>query len=152
MNKWVCVIDGQGGSVGASVIRSLKANCSENCELIGLGTNAVATSNMLKAGANRGATGENAICQTVGKAAALVGPISVTWANAMLGEVTPRTAEAIMTSPAVKVFMPLTQEEASIVGLSNATLMELVREVTGAISELLSDAAPIELKLCRAAE
>jgi len=149
MGKRICVIDGQGGSVGATVIKSLKQTCGDEAELIALGTNAIATAHMLKAGANRGATGENAICYTVGTATALVGPISVTWPNAMLGEVSPRTAEAIMASPAVKVFMPLSQEDAHIVGLAASSLPALVREVTETIGALLGAAEPFELGLCR---
>ena len=77
MRKRVCVIDGQGGGIGATLIRYMKEAYGEAIELVALGTNAIATSQMLKAGANRGATGENAIVHTVSEADLIVGSISV---------------------------------------------------------------------------
>lgn len=129
MRKRICVIDGQGGGIGATLIKYLKATFGESLELIALGTNAIATAQMLKAGANRGASGENAICMTVGQADCVIGPIAITWANAMLGEVTPRMAEAITTSPAVKILLPLSQERVEIVGIVKEPLPHLVQEV-----------------------
>jgi hypothetical protein len=100
--KRICVIDGQGGGIGATLIKYLKEAFEESVELIALGTNAIASAQMLKAGANRGASGENAIVHTVGTADLIAGTISITWANAMLGEVTAKMAEAVMSSPAPK--------------------------------------------------
>ena len=122
MQKKLCVIDGQGGGIGATVIKYLKEIYAESIEIVALGTNAVATARMLKAGANRGASGENAICRTVGDADCVVGPIAVTWANAMLGEVTPRIAEAVTSCGAVKVLIPLSQEKIQIVGMEKEPL------------------------------
>ena len=62
--KRICIIDGQGGGIGATLIKYLKEAYGESVEIIGLGTNAIATAQMLKAGANRGASGENAIVHT----------------------------------------------------------------------------------------
>lgn len=124
--KKVCIIDGQGGGIGATLIKYIKAAYGESIELIALGTNAIATANMLKAGANKGASGENAICHTVASANCIVGPIAVTWANAMLGEVTPRMAAAVTSSPAVKCLLPVTQERIRIVGINNEPLPHLV--------------------------
>jgi hypothetical protein len=87
--KRICVIDGQGGGIGANMIRFIKTEFRENVETIALGTNAIATAQMLKAGANKGASGENAICRTVANADFIVGPIAITWSNAMTGELTP---------------------------------------------------------------
>ena len=115
--KRICVIDGQGGGIGATLIKYLKQAYGEAVEIVGLGTNAIATAQMLKAGANRGASGENAIVHTTVTADLIVGPISITWANAMLGEVTPRMAEAVMSCPAQKVLLPLAQERAILVGV-----------------------------------
>jgi len=128
MCKRICVIDGQGGSIGATLIRYLREAFGEDVELIALGTNAIATAQMLKAGANKGASGENAICRTVMGAECIVGPIAVTWANAMLGEVTPKIAECVTSSPAPKFFLPLFQENVGIVGISKESLPHLVRE------------------------
>ncbi|MCU0615186.1 MAG: DUF3842 family protein [Desulfobacterales bacterium] len=129
MSKRICVIDGQGGGIGANLIKNLKEAYGESIELIGLGTNAIATAQMLKSGANRGASGENAICRTVVTADCIIGPISITWANAMLGEVTPRMAEAVMSSCAIKILLPLTQEKVEIVGVVKEPLPHMVQVV-----------------------
>ncbi|MFX1369120.1 MAG: DUF3842 family protein [Promethearchaeota archaeon] len=126
MPRRICVIDGQGGGIGATLIKYLKAEFGEHVELIALGTNAIATAQMLKAGANRGASGENAICRTVAEADCIVGPIAITWANAMLGELTPKMAEAIMSSSSIKLLLPLSQEKAEIIGLAKEPLPHLV--------------------------
>ena len=125
----ICVIDGQGGGIGATLIKYLKKAYQERVELIALGTNAIATAQMLKAGANKGATGENAIVRTVADAHCIVGPIAITWANAMLGEVTPPMAEAVTTSLAAKILLPLHQERADIVGVVREPLPHLVEKV-----------------------
>jgi Domain of unknown function (DUF3842) len=138
--KRICVIDGQGGGIGAALIKHLKETYGETVELIGLGTNAIATAQMLKAGANRGASGENAIVQTVRTADLIVGPIAITWANAMLGEVTSKMAEAITSSPAPKILLPLTQESVIVAGVVKEPLPHIVQNiVTKTIKEVLPD-------------
>ena len=129
MQKRICVIDGQGGGIGATLIKYLKTAYGERIELVALGTNAIATAQMLKSGANKGATGENAIYRTVRDADCIVGPIAITWANAMLGEVTPLMAEAIMSSPAPKILLPLSQERVEIVGILKEPMPHLVQKV-----------------------
>jgi hypothetical protein len=128
-NKRICVIDGQGGGIGATLIKYLKGAYGETIELIALGTNAIATAQMLKAGANRGASGENAICHSVTRADCIVGPIAVTWANAMLGEVTPRMAEAVTSCQALKILLPLSQERCRIVGIVSEPLPHFVQRL-----------------------
>ena len=138
--KRICIIDGQGGGIGATLIKYLKEAYGESVEIIGLGTNAIATAQMLKAGANRGASGENAIVHTVGTADLILGPISITWANAMLGELTPKMAEAITSCPALKILLPLAQETVVLVGVESEPLPHLVqRAVSQKIKEVLSD-------------
>jgi D-arabinose 1-dehydrogenase-like Zn-dependent alcohol dehydrogenase len=127
MKKRICVIDGQGGGIGTTLIKYLKAAYGERIELIALGTNAIATAQMLKSGANKGATGENAIARTVRDVDFILGPIAITWANAMLGEVTSIMAEAVMASPALKILLPLSQEQVEIVGVLNEPLPHLVQ-------------------------
>ncbi|MFZ7126854.1 MAG: DUF3842 family protein [Desulfobacterales bacterium] len=125
----ICVIDGQGGGIGATLIKYLKAAYGETLELIGLGTNAIATAQMLKAGANRGASGENAIVRSVVDADVILGPISISWANAMLGEVTPKMAEAVTSSRAPKILLPLTQEPVTLVGVASEPLPHMVQTI-----------------------
>ncbi len=129
MRKRICVIDGQGGGIGTTLIKYLKDFYGESVELLALGTNAIATSQMMKAGANRCATGENAIVHTVATADIIVGPVSISWANAMLGEVTPRMAESIMSSAAPKILIPLSQEKVTIAGLLNEPLPHMVKTI-----------------------
>ena len=123
----MCVFDGQGGGIGVLLVKSIKEAYKESVELISLGTNAIATSQMLKAGANKGASGENAICHVLPNVDFIVAPISVSWANAMLGEITPRMAEAVMSSPAVKIFLPLSQEQVELIGVVKEPLPHLVQ-------------------------
>jgi len=138
--KRICVIDGQGGGIGAVVIKALKEARGESIELVALGTNAIAAAQMLKAGANRAASGENAIRRTTATADVIIGPISIGWANAMLGEITPKMAEAIMSSPAPKIFLPLSQEAVILVGVSAEPLPHLVQQlVTKKLREVLPD-------------
>lgn len=124
--KRICIIDGQGGGIGSAVIKKLKEVFEETVEIIALGTNAIATSQMLKARANRGATGENAIIRTAERVDVIIGPLSIVLANAMMGEVTPKIAEAIAGSPAKKILIPLFQENVEIVGLSPIPLPRLI--------------------------
>lgn len=140
MKKRICVIDGQGGGIGAALIRHLKEAYNESIELVALGTNAIATSQMLRAGANRGASGENAIVRTAHKVDLIIGPISITWANAMMGEVTPPMAEAITSSSATKILMPLTQENVILVGMLAEPLPHLIKTIIEEkIKEFLAD-------------
>jgi NAD(P)-dependent dehydrogenase (short-subunit alcohol dehydrogenase family) len=135
----ICVIDGQGGGIGAALIKRLKEVYGEDHEVIALGTNAVATAQMMKARANKGASGENAICRTVLKADVILGCLSIVLANSMMGEVTPKMAEAIASAPAPKILLPLTQERVEIVGLSPEPLPHLVEKIVSLrLKEILS--------------
>ena len=127
--KKICVIDGQGGGIGSTIIKKLKELFQETIEIIALGTNAIATAQMLKARANRGASGENAIVQTVKTVDIIIGPVGIIIANAMMGEVTPEVAKAVATSPAKKLLIPLTQENIEIVGISSVPLPHLIEDL-----------------------
>ena len=124
--KKVCVIDGQGGGIGSAIIKKIKESFAESVEVIALGTNAIATAQMIKARANRGASGENSIVQTVQQVDVIIGPIGIIMAHAMLGEVTPAMAEAISRSPARKILLPLSQENVEIAGIENMPLPRLI--------------------------
>ncbi len=120
------IIDGQGGGIGSHIIKQLRDHFQESIEVIALGTNAIATTQMLKARANRGASGENAIVRTVKTVDIIIGPIGIVMAHAMMGEVTPAMAEAIAASPARKFLIPLTQENIIIPGMAALPLPRLV--------------------------
>ena len=122
----ICVIDGQGGKIGSAIISKLKERFRERIEIIALGTNSSATENMMKARANRGASGENAIVATVRKADIVIGTLNILMANSMLGELTPRMAEAIADSPAVKLVLPVTQEKVVVIGKTELSIPQMI--------------------------
>ncbi|ACN13995.1 hypothetical protein HRM2_08820 [Desulforapulum autotrophicum HRM2] len=128
----ICVIDGQGGGIGSTIIRKIKDRFGETVEVLALGTNAIATAQMLKSHANRGASGVNAIVQTVRTADLIIGTVGIIMPHAMMGELTPKMAEAIALSPAKKILIPLTQEHIEIVGLASTPLPQLVDELIDA--------------------
>jgi hypothetical protein len=131
----VMVMDGQGGGIGAEIIKGLRQEAGSGLEILALGTNSTATSRMMKAGANKGATGENAIIRTSGKADVIIGPLAIIISNSMMGEVTPRIAEAICSSEAKKILIPLTQENVQIIGVSQEPLPHLVAQAVKTIKE-----------------
>ena len=102
----IAVIDGQGGGIGANLVEKLKANFPE-ISILALGTNSVATGKMLKAGADQGATGENAVIYNVKNVDIIMGAVAILMPNAMMGELSPRMAEAIGSSDALKILIPL---------------------------------------------
>jgi hypothetical protein len=127
--KKIGVIDGQGGGIGSAIIKKIKELYGETVEVVALGTNAIATAQMLKAGANRGASGENAIVQTTKSVDVILGPLGIVIAHAMMGEVTPGIAEGVAESPAAKFLLPLTQEKVTIVGVARLPLPHLIEEL-----------------------
>jgi len=131
------VVDGQGGGIGSLIIKRLREAFAEEAEVIGLGTNAMATGAMLKAGANKGASGENAIVQTVKTVDIVIGTTSIVFANSMMGELTPKMAEAIASSPATKCLLPLKMPEAEIIGAPKEPLPHLVDQLIKRIQEIL---------------
>ncbi len=135
--KTIAVVDGQGGGIGGVIIKRLRETFGEEVEIIGLGTNAMATGALLKAGANKGASGENAIVQTVKRVEIIVGTMGVVLANAMMGELTPKMAEAIASSAAVKYLLPLRTDDLEIIGTPKEPLPHLVEQLIKRIHEVL---------------
>lgn len=131
----VAVIDGQGGGIGSFIIKSLRETFGDKIEIIALGTNAAATANMMKAKANKGASGENAIIWNVKRVDLILGPLSIIVANAMMGELTASMAEAIGSSEAKKILLPINQEGIDIVGFLKEPLPHLVEKLILHIKE-----------------
>lgn len=132
------VVDGQGGGIGATIIKRLRDPIGHDLEVLAFGTNSIATSRMLRAGANRGATGENAIVRTSPKVDVIIGPLAIIMANSMMGELTPKMAEAISSSKAHKILIPLTQENVMVVGISREPLPHLVDQAVDLIREMIN--------------
>ena len=138
--KKVCVIDGQGGGIGSTIIKKIKEQLGESVEIIALGTNAIATAQMLKARANRGASGENAIVQTVARVDVVVGTLAIMLPHAMMGEVTPKMAAAVSGCVATKLILPISQENVEVIGVSDDPLPHLVETlVTNHLKPLVVD-------------
>ncbi|WP_003542221.1 DUF3842 family protein [Desulfotomaculum nigrificans] len=118
----VAVIDGQGGGIGKAIVDKFRQAFGEEIEIIALGTNALATSLMLKSGANEGASGENAIVFNASRVDVILGTIGIITANSMLGELTPMMAKAIAESPAKKILIPLNRCNIEVAGIKNMPL------------------------------
>jgi len=125
----IAVVDGQGGGIGSTIVKRLREEFGPRIEILALGTNSAATTAMMKARANKGATGENAIIRNTGKVDVIVGPLSIVLANGMLGELTPGIAEAIASSAARKVLIPINQEGVEIAGFQKEPLPHLIDKV-----------------------
>ena len=132
--KTIVIIDGQGGKIGSLIIEKLTAIMTD-AELIAVGTNSIATSAMLKAGAQYGATGENAVVVNCRNADIIVGPIGILAADSLHGELTPVMAAAIGGSSAKKVLIPLNLDRCNlhVVGINELTLSEMISDACGYI-------------------
>lgn len=131
----VAVIDGQGGGIGKVIAEKLRKEFGERIEIFAFGTNALATATLLKAGANEGATGENAIVQNMADMDIITGPLGIIAAHSMLGELTPRMAEAIAKSKAKKILLPINRCGINVVGVKAEPLPHLVNELSVHIRE-----------------
>lgn len=122
------VIDGQGGKMGKAIVEQLKKAHPE-LYIIALGTNSLATSSMLKAGADAGATGENPVIVNASNADLIIGPVGIVMADALLGEITPAMANAVSSSQALKILVPTNRCSHYIVGCKSQSLSEHIKEV-----------------------
>ena len=133
----VLVIDGQGGGLGRQLVSALAAACPE-AELTAVGTNSLAANAMLKAGASRAATGENAVVVNCRHADVIVGPIGIVIADALLGEITPAMAAAVCQSGARRVLVPINHCENYVVGVPDQPVSQLVAAAARKVKELCS--------------
>lgn len=131
----ILIVDGQGGGIGKLLIQAIRDALPE-AEITAVGTNALATGAMLRAGAARGATGENAVRVQSRRVDAIVGPVGIVVADALLGEVTPAMALAIGQSPAMKILIPVNQCENYIVGVPDLQLPALVSQAVERLQSL----------------
>lgn len=133
----VLVIDGQGGGLGRQLVSALAAACPE-AELTAVGTNSLAANAMLKAGASRAATGENAVVVNCRRVDVIVGPIGIVIADALLGEITPAMAAAVCQSGAKRVLVPINHCENYVVGVPDQPVSQLVAAAAQKVKELCS--------------
>lgn len=132
----ILVVDGQGGGIGKALITRLKQYMPEQ-EVIALGTNALATAGMLRAGADAGATGENAVCFNCRDADLILGAVGILAADAMMGELTPAMARAIADAPAQKILVPLNRCSIRVAGVSDRPVEELIIEAAQMAVEIV---------------
>lgn len=131
----VIVIDGQGGRMGQMLVERIKS-ADIHCELIGIGTNCIATTAMLKAGADAGATGENPVIVACRSADIIIGPLGIISADALLGEITPAMAVAIGQSRAKKLLIPVNMCNNFVIGTQSLSISKLIMETVEQLKEL----------------
>ena len=134
----VMVVDAQGGGLGRQLIISIKKELPD-AHIIAVGTNCAATANMLKAGADEAATGENSILVASRKADLIIGPIGMVIANAMLGEITPLMARAIAEADATRILIPFSNCDNYIAGVADFSTGRLIRDAVDQVKKLLTD-------------
>jgi len=134
----IAVIDGMGGGIGAQIVTQLREELGPDIEIIALGANAIATDRMLKARANRGASGENAIRVSVDLADFIVAPIGVVIPNSMMGEITPTIAEAVAGARGRKLFLPVNQPHFEIMGIDVKPLARQIGVAVDIIRQALA--------------
>ncbi|MBR3705797.1 MAG: DUF3842 family protein [Firmicutes bacterium] len=132
MNKNVLIIDGQGGQLGRQMVEAVR-RLIPDAQITAVGTNALATSAMLKAGADRGATGENSVVVCTRDADIIVGPVGIVIADSLLGEITPKMAVAVGQSPAKKILLPVNKCNNIIIGVDGKTTSELIDDAIAKI-------------------
>lgn len=130
----ILVIDGQGGGLGRQLVTAIKEACPE-AVIMAVGTNSMATSAMLKAGADQSATGENAVIVGCRKADMITGPIGIVIADSLFGEITPQMAVAVGQSQAKRILIPLNLCDNTVVGVKKQPMTQLIQEVVELIKE-----------------
>ncbi len=123
----VMIMDGQGGGMGKALVEQLRQLCPEQ-PLLAVGTNALATAAMLRAGATQGATGEHAVVVNAARADVILGPVGIVLCDALLGEITPEMACAVGRSPAHKILVPVSRCQVTVAGCSRLSPAEAVAQ------------------------
>lgn len=145
----VLVVDGQGGGIGSRIILELRAALGDAVKITAVGTNSLATSSMLKAGANMGATGENPVLCHAPSTDLILGPIGIISANSMHGEITPAMASAIAASDARKILIPVSKCSVSVAGVANAPLETYIKQAAEMAARMLHESSEEKTDFCR---
>ena len=138
MSRRILVIDGQGGQLGSQIIKELLAKFSD-IQIMAVGTNAVATAAMLKAGAGSAATGENPVIVACRKADLIIGPIGIVIADSLLGEVTPAMAIAVGQADATRILIPKNKCENIVAGVSSLSTTVLIQDAISKVGQFISE-------------
>jgi len=131
----IAVIDGQGGKIGQMIVNAIKKE-GISCTIRVIGTNSIATSAMIKAGADESATGENPVIVACRWADVIIGPIGLLVADGLLGEITPSMAAAVGQSDATKLLLPLNLCKNIVVGTQSIPISKLIEETIKALKSL----------------
>ncbi len=138
----IVVIDGQGGQLGAQLIKEISAKFSDssamNINVTAVGTNASATSAMLKAGAKNAATGENPVVVACRTADVIIGPVGIVIADSLLGEITPQMALAAGQSGAVRILIPMNRCDNLIAGVPNLSTSALISDAIAKLDRIIN--------------
>ena len=134
----IVIIDGQGGRLGQLLVEAVKKK-DFDAEIYAIGTNSTATSQMLRAGADYGATGENPVIVASRDADFIIGPIGIVAADSLLGEVTPKMVTAIGRSGAEKILIPVGHCNNHVAGVKKLSMTEMADAAVDIITELLSE-------------
>lgn len=133
----ITIIDGQGGHLGAQLVKEIVSRLPQ-AELTAIGTNAIATAAMLKAGAHNGATGENPAVVACRKADVIIGPIGIVIADALLGEVTERMALAVSRADATRILIPVNRCDNLVAGVANLNMGVLIADAVEKLRDLIT--------------
>ena len=136
MRNHILVIDGQGGQLGSQIIKALLARFAD-VQITAVGTNAVATSSMMKAGAAKAATGENPVIVACRKADIIIGPVGIVIADSLMGEITPAMAVAVGQADAARVLIPMNKCENMVAGISNLSTSVLIQDAVEKVGKVL---------------
>lgn len=132
----ILIIDGQGGGLGRQLVTAVKEQYPE-IEVLAVGTNSAATNAMLRAGADRAATGENSVVVASGQADVIMGPLGMVIADSMLGEITPRMALAVGQSRAKRILVPVSQCDNIVVGTQDVSMAQNVQNAVAVLQTLI---------------
>ena len=133
----VTVIDGQGGQLGAQLVKEIISRFSD-INLTAIDTNASATAAMLKAGAKNAATGENPVIVACRKADVIIGPIGIVVADSLLGEVTEKMSTAVGRADAVRILIPMNKCENLVAGVPNLNTAALITDAVSKLSAIIN--------------
>ena len=132
----ILIIDGQGGGLGRQLVTAVKEQYPE-IEVLAVGTNSAATNAMLRAGADRAATGENSVVVASGQADVIMGPLGLVIADSMLGEITPRMALAVGRSRAKRILVPVSQCDNIVAGTQDISMAQNVQNAVAVLQTLI---------------